>query len=483
MIARADGGGPSPGGSENQADEDVRRSDAAPPPAREGARPTAGVSAGLSQTELARRISFHRTTVTHAERGSQVPAAPFWAACDALLGAEGTLVSLHEAWRKAKRATLGDRPEGKGGDRALSASRDAAGVGEPTERRDVLKLGLAAAVTPGSVARVLREAAAEAAELTRRAQASAVGPAILEHLRNVVADLNDAYARTPPGDLFDRARTYRHQVDRLIAGPKTLPEERELFAYAGWLSEILALLAHDLGDVVAAGAYCNDAWEHADHAGHAELCAWAMDAKSTISLYAGRPDRAFAAALRGLRAVPAGHPLAVRLHGQAGRAAARLAQKGCCAPEDCHGHLCQAEALYDALPARCPKRFGLDTATLASYAVHSYAASSYLALGQFGKAKASAERALTVHVSAPPQDRSPSREAIARIDLGVALAALGEPEEACGLGRQALASGRVVGSVLGRASELGTLVTRRYPALAEGRELVEQTRALSVGGR
>ena len=106
-----------------------------------------------------------------------------------------------------------------------------------------------------------------------------------------------------------------------------------------------------------------------------------------------------------------------------------------------------------------------------------------LSLGQFAEAKVSAERALAVHVSAPPKDRSPSREAIARIDLGMALATLGEPEEACGLGRQALASGRIVDSVLGRASELGTLVTRRFPALAEGRELVEQVRTLNTSGR
>ena len=46
--------------------------------------------AGLSQTGPADRIAYHRTTVTHAELGSHVPAAPFWQACDKLLGAGGT---------------------------------------------------------------------------------------------------------------------------------------------------------------------------------------------------------------------------------------------------------------------------------------------------------------------------------------------------------------------------------------------------------
>lgn len=342
----------------------------------------------------------------------------------------------------------------------------------------MLKLGLAAAVTSGTASRVLWQAAAETAEFTRRAQASAVGPGMLEHLQHVVADLSDAYAREPPADLLGIARAYRQEVARLIAGPKTLPEARELFTYAGWLSETLAWLAHDLGDTVAADAYCIDAWEHAAQVGHGELCAWTMDAKASIAMYAGRPGRALAAALRGLGTVPAGHPLAVRLHGQAARASARLAREGHGPVEACGEHLRQAEALHDALPAQSPTRFGLDTATLAAYAVHAYAASSYLWLDQFGQAKASAEQALGVHLSASPQDRSPSREAIARIDLGTALAALGEPDEACALGRQALASGRVVDSVLIRASELGAAVTQRYPALPEGQELVEQVRAL-----
>ncbi|HEY8201019.1 MAG TPA: helix-turn-helix transcriptional regulator [Actinomycetota bacterium] len=97
--------------------------------------------AGLSQTELADRVAYHRTTVTHAERGSHVPAAPFWKACDALLGAGGALVRLYEAWRETRRATLGSGPEDEGGDHARPGSRGVAGVEEPTDRREVLKLG------------------------------------------------------------------------------------------------------------------------------------------------------------------------------------------------------------------------------------------------------------------------------------------------------------------------------------------------------
>jgi hypothetical protein len=90
-------------------------------------------------------------------------------------------------------------------------------------------------------------AAAEALAFTRRAQASAVGPGALEHLELAVTEINMAWTRTPPDELFDTARWYRQQVDRLIAGQHTLREGRQLYAYAGWLSQLLALLAFDLG--------------------------------------------------------------------------------------------------------------------------------------------------------------------------------------------------------------------------------------------
>jgi transcriptional regulator with XRE-family HTH domain len=58
--------------------------------------------AGFNQTELARRINYDRTTIAHAERGAQIPAAEFWQACDSLLGAHRTLIALYRQWQEAK---------------------------------------------------------------------------------------------------------------------------------------------------------------------------------------------------------------------------------------------------------------------------------------------------------------------------------------------------------------------------------------------
>jgi DNA-binding XRE family transcriptional regulator len=56
----------------------------------------------LKQADLARRIAFDRTTVSHAERGSQVPAIEFWQSCDEVFQTDGTLVRLYDEWKSAR---------------------------------------------------------------------------------------------------------------------------------------------------------------------------------------------------------------------------------------------------------------------------------------------------------------------------------------------------------------------------------------------
>ncbi|MEO7195193.1 MAG: hypothetical protein ABIZ05_10270 [Pseudonocardiaceae bacterium] len=116
------------------------------------------------------------------------------------------------------------------------------------QRRETLKLGLAVALTPEALGRVLSDAATEAMEFTRLTALSAVGQGTLDHLEVVVSDLNRAYSKDPPAEQFIAARSYRSRVDELIRGRHTLKELRELYVYAAWLSELLAWLAYDLGN-------------------------------------------------------------------------------------------------------------------------------------------------------------------------------------------------------------------------------------------
>ncbi|GAA1181494.1 hypothetical protein GCM10009654_43290 [Streptomyces hebeiensis] len=162
----------------------------------------------------------------------------------------------------------------------------------------------------------------------------------------------------------------------------------------------------------------------------------------------------------------------MRLHAQAARAAA--------ADGDTDGFttaLRAAEDAYGLLPPRSPRRFGLDVSPLADYALTSYPATSFVWLGQGEQARLHAEQALATYEAAPATSRSPSREAIARIDLALAHALLGDPDDAVTLGHQALDSARVVDSVRHRADDLTSFLMRRYPHQASVEGLRERLTA------
>jgi hypothetical protein len=56
---------------------------------------------GLTQPELARRIRVSVTTVGHAETSRLWQSRQFWERADAVLGADGDLLGLHDAYREA----------------------------------------------------------------------------------------------------------------------------------------------------------------------------------------------------------------------------------------------------------------------------------------------------------------------------------------------------------------------------------------------
>ncbi len=345
------------------------------------------------------------------------------------------------------------------------------GEGDPTNRRDVFKVGLAAAL-----GRVLGDAADEAMEFTRRAGQSAVGQSTLDHLEVVITDIVVNSRRSSPTDVFTVARAYRHRVDRLIRSPHTLREGRELYVYAGLLSQELAWLAHATGDPVAANAYAVDAFEHAHQAGHDELYGHAANVLVAVTFQADQPGQALSAAQRGLARVPTAHALAVRLNAQAARACANLGRRA-----GCESLFRTAEEVYERLPGTSPGRFGIDAgASGAAPVIPSYSATAWLALGDFERARRSAEAAVTAYEARPAHNRLPSGEAGARLYLGIALAHLGSPEEALALGTRSLDSPRMTAPIRSRAAQLDRVLTKRYPGVSgvsdfHGRRLAPAT--------
>jgi hypothetical protein len=195
-----------------------------------------------------------------------------------------------------------------------------------------------------------------------------------------------------------------------------------------------------------------------------------MDVTSSVAFFDRRPHHALAAARKGISKIPSRHPLAVRLRGKAARAHARLGDG-----QRCEDLLTEARGLYDRQPVGTPLRFEGDIGpSFALQALSTISASASIMLEDFERAKARAEEALAVPRVYPAADAY--WETIARIDRGIALAALGSPDEAVAEGRRALASPRVVDSVLSRAGDLDSTLTARYPDLPEARHYHEQYR-------
>lgn len=66
-------------------------------------------AAGLYQSDIARAVPCHRTTVTHAEAGSQLPDSYFWEVADRVIGANGALISTYDDLIQAKAAHVAEQ--------------------------------------------------------------------------------------------------------------------------------------------------------------------------------------------------------------------------------------------------------------------------------------------------------------------------------------------------------------------------------------
>lgn len=341
-------------------------------------------------------------------------------------------------------------------------------AGEPTDRRQAMH-AFGGAVMGASLGGLFAQAVADAMESTRRAEASDIGTHTLEHIELAIAGMASAFAYSPPAEMFLTAQAYRQQVAQFIDGKQTLRQRRALYRHAGWLSIILGWLSHDLGDPLTAEAHCVDAWEHGWQAEDGEICAWAMDTAATIAMYGNQPERARDSAARGLAHAPRESSAAVRLACQLMRAYGRLGDR-----DRFDDALATTRRQFDQLPSSGSGLFSADAGRITSYA-----ATSSIWLGRPDDAVRYASNALDFYAGVDPAHRSPTREAISRLDLGLASVAMKRPDGAAEETLTALSSERITGAVLTRAGEVDAALRRRYPTLTATRDVHERYLSLT----
>jgi transcriptional regulator with XRE-family HTH domain len=338
----------------------------------------------------------------------------------------------------------------------------------PMKRRTALGLGLIGALSPAALTAVLRESAAEAMDFTA-STASSVGTGTLDHLEAVVIELDSAARRRPASEVFPIARAYRQRIEQFLGGKRTIKEARELYLRAANLSELLSTLAHDLGSRRAAEAYAIDSYQHAELAGHDEACAWASGClEASWWVLAGQADKAIAAAERGLSTAPDHSPIAAHLHAKAARGYALHGNRAACGD-----HLAKAKDLCQRLPDGSPQPVAQERRARTPYMVAKYAAEAHNSLKNYQAAEQEARDALGI------ETWSPGDADIVRIELGIARAGQGAPDEAVEHGKLALGQPRFLGSVLSRGRQLDTMLMTRYRKTPSTQEFHERYQQLA----
>jgi transcriptional regulator with XRE-family HTH domain len=119
-------------------------------------------AAGLYQADIARAVPCHRTTVTHAEAGSQLPDAAFWEIADRVVGANGALIASYDQLIQAKSAHLAQQQANRRARAQATAQRLTTGFSSRPDRassmsaRDDRQWGLVAGALGGSSEDMMR---------------------------------------------------------------------------------------------------------------------------------------------------------------------------------------------------------------------------------------------------------------------------------------------------------------------------------------
>lgn len=439
-------------------------------------------AAGLSQEFLAERMGVERSTVQRWEAGHSTPQP----------GHRPELASVLSIPRDKLAELLADQPCSDDQHRTMPVSSLAPRSGDSgherqagrddltpfppgddvTDRRQALTLLGTSTLGLGSAHADLdpfTQSALEAMEFTRRAEASQLGPRTLEHLDFVISGMAATTNHTPPGELFPKARWYRRQVEDLIAGRHTLREGKELYRHAGSMSIVLAWLSIDLGDLVTAEAHCLDAWEHGWQAEDYEICAWAMDAKTTVATYRNQPAVARDAAERGLKHAPLGSAAAMGVGFKLARAYARLGQV-----DQFQEVLKDARTRLGQLDQPSPGLFSANSGYLF------YVADSHICLDQPRMAIPYARETISFCRDLGLAEREPTREALAHLILARAHVDLGKPDDAAENIAQALSSEFITGTVLSRLGDLAVFMRHKHPRLKMTRKLTDLHREIAT---
>lgn len=320
---------------------------------------------------------------------------------------------------------------------------------------------------------VLAATGMDTLEIVSRLRASDVGPATVEALRLTADRLCCEYPTRPAGELCAEGREWLDRITRLLDGRVGLAQHRDLLTIAGWIALLVGCVEYDTGRRHAAEATRRAALSLGEEAGNAGVVGWAHEMRAWFALTQGDHRGVILAAEAGQAAAP--HESAsVQLAGQKAKAWARLGDR-----RQVEVALEAGRALLEALPHPDDLRnhFVVDPAKLDFYAMD-----CYRIVGEDRLARNHGEQILAAGTDADGTERSPMRNAEARITLGVVALRDGDLDHAVAWGRRALAAPRrSLPSLLMVSAELARELEARHGDDPEAVAYLEELRALAAG--
>ena len=312
----------------------------------------------------------------------------------------------------------------------------------------------------------------ETLDLIARLRASDVSTATLEALSVTTDRLCSDYPHLPSDKLVVEGREWLRRITDLLDKRLTLAQHREVLHLAGQLALLVGCVEYDMGDRPAAEASRQAALSLGDESGATGVVGWAQEMRAWFALTQGDYRGAIEASDLGIAAAGE-QSVAVQLLAQKAKAWARLGDR-----RQAEVALDQGRRLLEALPhpENLDHHFVVDPAKYDFYAMD-----CYRLLGEDQLAEAYASEILTTGTDVSGWERSPMRNAEARITLGVVAARRGDIEEAVHQGSTALQGDRKsIPSLAMCSRELAGLLTRRYTQAPATEAYLEELRALTA---
>jgi hypothetical protein len=282
-------------------------------------------------------------------------------------------------------------------------------------------------------AEVLAVSGTDTLEIVSRLRASDLNAATLDAVRITVDRLCSEYPHMSSEVLRTEGQQWLRRITQLLDGRLTLAEHREVLNLAGWLALLVGCVEYDMGMRGAAETTRKAALTLGTESGNAEIVGWAYEMAAWFSLTQGDYKGVIVASEAG-RETAGGYSVAVQLAAQKAKAWARLGDR-----RQVEVALDQGRNLLESLPypENLDNHFVVDPAKYDFYVMD-----CYRTVREDQLAATYAEQVIASGTSFDGQERSPMRNAEARVTLGVVAARAGELEAAVDFGRNALSGER-----------------------------------------